>query len=479
MASPESDTTPPNTIQVNMATSWMPLGLTALSALVFTLDGSMNAIALPFIADEFDASPAGAVWVSVGLQFMILGLALPIGSLATSLGRRRLFTIGLGVFVLGLIGSYLSPNLPALIGARVVQGLGCALFLSTRNAIGMEGFPPARRGMALGIIIAAVGLGAGSGPLIGGQLIDVFGWRSVYVAVAPLALLTVMLSFVLLHREERQPLANFDLLGSTLGFMGLGALLVALNRTSDWGATSPGIIGLATLGLVLMAAFVWREGRVLKPVLDLAIFRSKAVVVSSMGLVLQVMGNSTTTLVLPFFLVRSLELSSTASGALFAIAPAFMFAGGLVGGKLSARSGVGPVMVAGMIAQVIGVGMLLFIDENASILHIALALGIMGSGAGMYQTSAGSAQMNAIPPGHIGTASALFIAVIMMAGSTGATLGGILMSSGGSSGREAAIQISQVASDYHNVAIAGTVLLVMGLMNALYYQFRIARASSR
>jgi hypothetical protein len=67
----------------------------------------------------------------------------------------------------------------------------------------------------------------------------------------------------------------------------------------------------------------------------------------------------------------------------------------------------------------------------------------------------------------------------MMAGSTGATLGGILMSSGGSSGREAAIQISQVASDYHNVAIAGTVLLVMGLMNALYYQFRIARASSR
>ena len=189
MASPQPGTTPPNAIHVTMATSWMPLGLTALSALVFPLDGTMTACALPFIADEFAASPAGAGWVSVGLQFMILGLALPIGSLATSLGRRRLFTIGLGVFVLGLIGSYLSPNLPALIGARVVQGLGCALFLSTRNAIGMEGFPPARRGMALGIIIAAVGLGAGSGPLIGGQLIDVFGWRSVYVAVAPLALL--------------------------------------------------------------------------------------------------------------------------------------------------------------------------------------------------------------------------------------------------------------------------------------------------
>ena len=93
-----------------MATAWMPLSLTALSALVFTLDGSMNAIALPFIADEFGASPAGAVWVSVGLQFMILGLALPIGSLATSLGRRRLFTIGLGVFVKNFLKK------PAVIG---------------------------------------------------------------------------------------------------------------------------------------------------------------------------------------------------------------------------------------------------------------------------------------------------------------------------------------------------------------------------
>lgn len=458
-----------------MATAWMPLALTALSALLFTLDGSMNAIALPFIADEFDVSPAGAVWVSVGLQFMILGLALPIGSLADSLGRRRLFTIGLGVFFLGLAGSYLSPNLPTLIGARIVQGVGCALFLSTRNAIGMEGFPPDRRGMALGIIIAAVGLGAGSGPLIGGQLIDAFGWRSIYMAVAPLAVLTVGLSFFLLQREKRQPLVNFDFAGATLAFIGLGALLVALNRTSEWGATSIGIIALAIAGLGLMAGFVWREGRAIKPVLDLTIFRSKAVVVSSSGLVIQVMGNSTTTLVLPFFLVRSLEMSSTASGALFAIAPAFMFAGGLVGGKLSGRSGVGPVMVAGMIAQVVGVALLLFVDENAGVPHIALALGIMGTGAGMYQTSAGSAQMNAVPAGHFGTASALFIALVMMAGATGATLGGILMTSGDTS----SIQISQVADDYHTVAIAGTVLLVFGLLNALYYQFRIVPAMRR
>ncbi len=146
-----------------------------MCTLVFTMDGSMNIIALPSIASEFHTSPAGAVWVAVVLQFMILGLALPVGSLSAGFGRRRLFAIGLGVFLVGLAVSYFSPNLPALIAGRAVQGLGCALFLSTRNAIGMGGFPQHRRGMALGVIIAAVGIGAGAGPLLGGQLIDAFG----------------------------------------------------------------------------------------------------------------------------------------------------------------------------------------------------------------------------------------------------------------------------------------------------------------
>ena len=114
-----------------------------MCTLVFTMDGSMNIIALPSIASEFHTSPAGAVWVAVVLQFMILGLALPVGSLSAGFGRRRLFAIGLGVFLVGLAVSYFSPNLPALIAGRAVQGLGCALFLSTRNAIGMGGFPEA------------------------------------------------------------------------------------------------------------------------------------------------------------------------------------------------------------------------------------------------------------------------------------------------------------------------------------------------
>lgn len=445
---------------------WLPLGLAAMCTLVFTMDGSMNIIALPAIASEFQVSPAGAVWVAIVLQFMILGLALPIGSLSAGFGRRRLFTIGLGVFLIGLVVSYLSPSLPALIIGRAVQGLGCALFLSTRNAIGMGGFPEERRGMALGVIIAAVGIGGGSGPLLGGQLVDAFGWRSVYIAVAPLAVTTTTLAFVFLHRELRQPLAKFDFLGAFFVFVGLASLVVALNRTADWGVTSVGVLGLAAAGSVMMALFAWQQSRATTPVLELGIFRSPAVVLTSLCLVLQVMGQGTASLVLPFFMVHALELSATFTGVLFAMAPLFMFIGSTVAGRLSDRIGAGPVMVVGMIGQIAGALILVTLDETSAPYLIGVALAVMGAGSGFLQTSAGAAQMNAVPPAHIGMASALFIGLIMLAATMGGTLGGILMSTGVEVGAENAVRVAEA---YNSVAWAGMAILLVGMAGSVAY----------
>ena len=451
--------------RASFVSTWLPLGLAAMCTLVFTMDGSMNIIALPAIASEFHASPAGAVWVAVVLQFMILGLALPVGSLSAGFGRRRLFAIGLGIFLVGLVASYLSPNLTMLIAGRAVQGLGCALFLSTRNAIGMGGFPEHRRGMALGVIIAAVGIGAGTGPLLGGQLIDTFGWRSIYVAVAPLAVATTLLAVIFLRREQRLPLANFDFFGAGLAFVGLASLVVALNRTADWGVTSLGVVGLAIAGVVGMALFAWQQARATTPVLELGIFRSPAVVVTSLCLVLQVMGQSAATLVLPFFMVHALGMSATLSGVLFAIAPAFMFAGSTVAGRLSDRIGAGPIMVLGMVGQVSGAVVLLTLNETSAPYLIAVALGLMGAGSGFLQTSAGAAQMNAVPPAHIGMASALFIGLIMLAATVGGTLGGILMSTGDIE----TVGAAQVAESYHRVAWTGVVILLAGMAGSVYY----------
>ena len=197
-----------------------------------------------------------------------------------------------------------------------------------------------------------------------------------------------------------------------------------------------------------MALFAWQQLRAATPVLDLAIFKSPAVVVTSLSLVLQVMGQGAATLVLPFFMVHALGLSATVLGILFAMAPAFMFASSTVAGRLSDRIGAGPVMVVGMVGQVSGALVLVTLNETSAPYQIGVALALMGAGSGFLQTSAGAAQMNAVPPAHIGMASALFIALIMLAATIGGTLSGILMSTGDIESAGAA----QVAEAYHRVA---------------------------
>ena len=96
---------------------------------------------------------------------------------------------------------------------------------------------------------------------------------------------------------------------------------------------------------------------------------------------------------------------------------------------------------------------------------IGVALALMGAGSGFLQTSAGAAQMNAVPPAHIGMASALFIALIMLAATIGGTLGGILMSTGNIESAGAA----QVAEAYHRVALTGLAILSIGMANSVYY----------
>jgi MFS family permease len=443
------------------------LAVAAMSATVFTLDSSLNIIALPAIAESFDAAPAEVIWVSVTVQLVILGLTLPVGALSASLGRRRLFTLGFGVFLAGLLGAFLAPTLPSLVAARAVQGAGIGLFISTRNAIAAEGFPPARRGFVMGVIIACVGLGSTLGPLLGGALIDATSWRAIYLAELPLALTCGVAALLFLPWERRQRLEVFDLAGALLIFGGLAALLLGLNRLASWGATSPALLGLALGSMALVGLFLWHERRTAQPVLDLTLLRQRSVWAPSLVLALQVAGNAAAVLVLPFFLLQALGLQATAAGALYAVSPAAMFLGGVAGGPLSDRLGVWTIFRGSMAAIVAGALLLTTMNETTSTLLVALSLVLLGGGAGTLQAASGSALLNAVPVRRLGMASALFIAIIMLAGAVGGTLGGTLITAGPLWAGTGAGQRAAVATAYHPVAVAAALIFIAGLAASL------------
>ncbi|MBI4236139.1 MAG: MFS transporter [Chloroflexi bacterium] len=451
---------------------WLALATTATTAFLGPLETNLVIISLPTLRREFDVPAASVVWVMVAATLVTLGLTLPVGSLSERWGRRRLFTIGFWLFIAGAVGAFRAPSLPLLVGARALQGLGTALFASTRNAIAVETLPPSRRGLAMGVIIASVGLGGTTAPFLGGWLVDTFGWRAIFAAEVPVALLGAMAALAVLPLEgptERQRRA-FDLPGALFIFGALGGLLVAGNRLPALGVASPLVLGLGSGGLALLLLFLWRERRARNPVLDLSLFRIRGFVAPTVAFVFQMLAFATAANLLPFFLEEAKGLSPAQAGAAFALAPFSLFFGSVLGGLLSDRLGVWRIAVPALGCMALAFASLAILSEGSPLIWVLIPLGVIGLTEGSFQPAAMAAQVGAVPARRLGAVSAIFIAIIMLSLSAGLTLGGTLLSAR-LDVYEAALGPgpAAVAAAYRDVARVGTVFVVTAFVIMLVF----------
>ena len=258
---------------------WLALALLAMAEFVVVLDASIVNIALPSIGRGLHFSLANLSWVVNAYVLTFGGFLLLGGRIADLLGRRRIFTIGLGVFSLASLAGGLAQNEAWLIGARAIQGLGAALLapaaLSLVTATFREG---AERNKALSIWGAVAGSGAAAGVLLGGVLTSALGWRSVLFVNVPIGITAILLTPRLIT-ESRGQLARrtFDLPGAATVTAGLSALVYALVRatTVGWGSSQT-IVVLAAAAL-LLTAFVVIERRSEAPLVPFAFFRLPSV----------------------------------------------------------------------------------------------------------------------------------------------------------------------------------------------------------
>jgi MFS family permease len=253
---------------------WWALVLLAMADFVVVLDASIVNIALPSIGHGLHISLANLSWVVNAYVLTFGGFLLLGGRIADLLGRRLIFTVGLGVFSLASLLGGLAQTEFWLIGARAIQGLGAALLapaaLSLVTAIFREG---TERNRALSVWGAVAGSGAAAGVLLGGVLTSAVGWRSVLFVNVPIGIGAILLTPWLLA-ESRGELArrSFDLPGAVTVTAGLSALVYALVRATavGWGSTQTiGVLGAAA---VLLIAFVVIERRSTAPLVPFAFF---------------------------------------------------------------------------------------------------------------------------------------------------------------------------------------------------------------
>jgi len=384
------------------------MSVVAVGTFMSTLDSGAVRIALPQLGHVFQAGPNTVVWVWLIYLLIGTGLMLTLGWAGDAFGRKRLYTFGLVIFSLGLGLCSLAQSLIQLVMFRLVQAVGAAMTVATGNAIITASFPSQERGRALGIMGAVVGVGLLSGPALGGILLDLLGWRSVFYLRLPIGIIGVAMARALLKNQFSPKRGQkFDLLGAATLFLALTCLLLAMNRGQSLGWASPWVVSLGVMSVLLLLLFLFVERRLAQPVLDLRLFRRRLFSAASGSHVFLYMATTAVSFLMPFYLIQGQGLSASKAGLLLVTIPAISLVVSPLSGRLSDRLGTLFLCASGLTLVSAGLFLLSGLGANASIGNVVLCLLVLGVGIALFVPPNTSAIMGSVPSERLGTASAM------------------------------------------------------------------------
>ena len=324
------------------------------------LNSTMIAVAVPSIARTVHHDPADVTQALVA-TYLIAAIALqgPGGKLGDRLGHWRVCTLGQVVIGIGAVVGFLAPNLPVLAGSRLLMATGGALAVPATVALLRIELPPDRRGRAFGMFGAIMASAAALGPIVGGILVDAFGWEAVFVANLPVLVVAALLMAGADRGRDARPAAAFDWPGSLLLTGALALLVVGAQRTDQVAVL------LVAGGLLVLAAFVVRERHAADPVIAFEIFRSRAFTAGTLLICLQNLVMYALLFELPLVLVQLFDSSAGEIGRLLIFLMVAMVLMSLVAGRLTDRLGSRTLAVAGSLVCLAGTVFLLTGDLDS------------------------------------------------------------------------------------------------------------------
>ncbi|MEV7096422.1 MFS transporter [Amycolatopsis sp. NPDC051045] len=251
------------------------LAICCASIVIVVMDISIVTVALPAIRHDLGASVSGLQWTIDAYTLVLAAFLVLAGSAADRFGRKRVFRCGLALFGLGSLLCSLAPSTGWLIAARAVQAAGGTMLNPVAMAIVATTFPvPAARARAIGVFGSMSGLALALGPILGGVLVDGFGWRAVFWVNVPI-IVAALVATALFVPESRAPRARrFDPVGQVLVLLVLGSVVYALIESHRLGWTSPWILGLLAVAGFGVLGILRHEPRRADPLLELRLFRS-------------------------------------------------------------------------------------------------------------------------------------------------------------------------------------------------------------
>ncbi len=448
--------------------SWI-IAACSLGFAVIQLDVTIVNVALPRIGAELRATVAGLQWVVDAYTLGFAAFLLSAGLASDRLGAKRSFIAGFTIFAAASLACGLATGPGFLNFTRVIQGIGAALLVPSSLAIlnGACAHDDRLRARAIAIWTAAGGATIAAGPVIGGFLLTVFGWRSIFLVNIPICAFGLLLAWWCVPPQpgERVKNGSFDLAGQSLAILGLTALIGTVIEARPLGLSHPVVIAGSLLALVTAVAFIAVEARIPFPMLPLRFFQQPGF---TPAIVFGVLVNCTyygIIFVLSLYLQRGLHYSTTQAGLAFLPLTGTFIASNMVSGWLSGQTGPRVPMVLGGLVAAAGYVLLYRLGVRTTFLEMLPAFVLIPAGMGLAVPAMTTAILSSVDRTTAGTASAVLNAARQVGGAIGVAAFGALVSG---------VTPEEIASGSSAASLIAASLLIVATTFALWGVRRVA-----
>ena len=371
----------------------------AIGTFMATLDGSILNIALPTIAADLNVRIDQVAWVALAYSLTLVSLIMIYGAWAQKKGYYFSYRLGYVLFITGSVICSFAHSLELLIAGRAIQSSGTAMFAALGPGLVSDVFPGEQRGKGIGLMVMMVAAGFTVGPPLGGVLLSIFGWQSIFLINVPIGIVGLTLVFRWFKvLPVRAPEREVHLAGAVMLSLGLVTGIFGLSLISDYAPTDWRVLTCLAIAAVFMVTFFVLESRPKTALIGFQIFRNRQFVSSVSAMLLSFIALAGIMILVPFYLEHVMGLVPKQVWRFLIIIPIAMLVMAPLSGRWSDKIGFRLLTTLGMSMTSVGIYLFSNLDVNSTDSYIVLCLAALGVGVGIFNTPNSSALMGSVAP---------------------------------------------------------------------------------
>lgn len=412
---------------MNQQTNYYRLLVTGLSIAIFmsSLDTSVVNVVLPTLVTVLHTTFTGVQWVVLSYLLVVASFIVGAGKLGDVIGKKNLYIGGLAVFTAASALCGMSTGIVMLVLSRALQGIGAAILMALGFAIAQECVSREKIFRSMTILTAMVSLGFAVGPTLGGGLINIFGWQSIFYINVPLGIITIILLMRAIPPSVVKTKSAFDWQGTLALAITLASYVCAMTLSETLGFASGLVLSLFAVSALGLLLFIWLQSWIKYPLITLGMLKDRLLATSLLTSIFVYSNLMCAQILASFFLARVEGLSEAKIGIALSVGPLTTTILGFVGGALAKRFGPRRIMIIGVSIMALGSLSMSTLEASGGSLGFILRIAVINGGLALFQTPNNALVMGAAQPDQRGVVSGL----LALGRSLGQITGASVMSS--------------------------------------------------